>query len=109
MFFAISLVLKVLHIALCVGLVFFVLIQSSKGGGLSGAFGTGAETMFGYSQANRKLAQFTTYCAIGFFLTCLTLGLLPATKSNDRPIVTNMPEEMPVQDPLAPLTNPESN
>ena len=108
----ITILFKIIHVVLCVGLIFFVLIQSSKGGGLSGAFGGGAETLFGYSDANKKIRKFTTWCAIAFMVTSLTLGILPAQRgsqsssfTSELPI-TQAPQNVPGSAPEMPQQNP---
>ena len=65
-----------LHIAVCIGLMASILLQSGKGGGLAGTFGAGSsQTLFGGRGAATFLSRATTFLAVTFFLTSLTLGL----------------------------------
>ncbi len=62
-------------ILLSVAMVIIVLMQQSRNSGLSGAIAGGAETFFGKNKGRSieaKLAKFTKYFAIAFFI--LTLG-----------------------------------
>ena len=50
-----------IHVLVCLALVLVVLLQSSKGGGLAGAFGGGADsTVFGGRGAATVLSKATT-------------------------------------------------
>jgi preprotein translocase subunit SecG len=72
-----SIVLAV-HIVACVLLVIVVLMQSSKGGALSAAFGGGGGQIFGGRETATFLGKATTYLAVLFFLTSLSLAFLSA-------------------------------
>jgi preprotein translocase subunit SecG len=65
------------HIAVCLGLVVVVLLQSGKGGGLAGAFGGagGVGAVFGGQAAATFLTKATRYLAIAFMVTSLTLAV----------------------------------
>ena len=68
-----------IHVIACVLLVLIVLMQSSKGGGLSGAFGGGGgQTMFGGREAATFLSKLTTYLAVLYMVTSLSLAFLSA-------------------------------
>ena len=68
----------ILHVIISTGLVLVILMQSSKGEGLAGAFGgsgiTGA--VFGGRGAATFLSRATTFLAVAFFLSCLVLTIL---------------------------------
>ena len=73
--FLIALIMT-LHIAVCIALMASILLQSGKGGGLAGTFGAGqSQTLFGGRGAATFLSRATTFLAVTFFLTSLTLGL----------------------------------
>ncbi|MCJ7507173.1 MAG: preprotein translocase subunit SecG [candidate division Zixibacteria bacterium] len=67
-----------LHVIICVALIITILLQSSKGEGLAGAFGgsgiTGA--VFGGRGAATFLSKATTVLAIAFFVSSLGLSFL---------------------------------
>lgn len=69
-------IFTVIHLVACVALMISILLQSGKGGGLAGAFGGGSsQTLFGGRGAASFLSRASTFLAIVFFLTSLTLGL----------------------------------
>ncbi len=71
-----------IHLLICVGLIISVLLQSSKGEGLAGAFGGGGMTgtVFGGRGAATFLAKATTVLAISFFASAMILSFMhPST------------------------------
>jgi len=68
-----------IHVAICLGLIIVVLMQSSKGGGLSGVFGGSSQAVFGGRGAAPALVKVTSVLAITFGLSSLSLAFL-ATK-----------------------------
>lgn len=76
-------VLLAVHIFICVALIIVVLMQSSKGEGLAGAFGGGglSGAVFGGRGAASFLSKATTVLAIFFMISCMGLSLLSAGRS----------------------------
>ncbi len=73
-----------IHIVTCILLIVVVLMQSSKGGGLSGAFGgAGAGQMLGGREAATFLSRATTYLAVIFMLTSLSLAFISAGRGGE--------------------------
>jgi preprotein translocase subunit SecG len=72
--------LLIVHVFICVGLIIVVLMQSSKGEGLAGAFGGGSLTgaVFGGRGAASFLSKATTILAVLFMVSCLGLSLISA-------------------------------
>ena len=72
-----------IHLLICVGLIISVLLQSSKGEGLAGAFGGSSltGTVFGGRGAASFLAKATTILAISFFASALLLTFMSASSS----------------------------
>lgn len=69
------------HVIASLVLIFVILLQSGRGGGLSEAFGGGqTQTIFGTS-APQFLAKVTSFAAVVFLLTCLTLAIMSSKKS----------------------------
>jgi len=63
-----------LHVMVCITLILVVLLQSGKAADLAGAFGgAGSQTAFGPRGAATFLSQATTWCAIMFMVTSVTL------------------------------------
>ena len=70
--------LIVLFVLVCLFLTFVILIQSSKGGGLAGTFGGGADmgTVFGGRGAGDFLTKVTAGLATLFMVLALIMGMM---------------------------------
>ena len=68
-------ILSVLQIAICVILIFLVLMHSGKDSGLSGAFGVGSGQgpLGGGSMVERNLNRWTVFFAILFTVNAVIL------------------------------------
>jgi preprotein translocase subunit SecG len=65
----------VIHVLLCVILIFVILLQPGKDAGMGAAFGGGAATSaFGGRGAVTFLSKLTAACAVFFFITSLGLS-----------------------------------
>lgn len=80
--------LLVIHILVCIFIIFIVLIQSGKGAELGAAFGGSSQTLFGARGAATVFGKLTTAAAVVFMLTSLFLALLTA---RGRSVVTPAP------------------
>ena len=68
--------ITVVHILVCVFLIIVVLLQSGQSGDIAAAFGgMGSQTAFGPRGAATVLTKATTWCAIIFMLTSITLSI----------------------------------
>lgn len=67
--------LSIVQVAICVVLVFLVLMHSGKDSGLSGAFGVGSGQgpLGGGSMVERNLNRWTVFFAVLFFLNAIIL------------------------------------
>jgi preprotein translocase subunit SecG len=71
----VSAVLVTLHIIVCFILITVIMLQSGNAADLAGAFGgAGSQTAFGPRGAATFLSRATTWCAIVFMMTSLTLS-----------------------------------
>src|SRR6202046_5703527 len=71
-----SFVLVTLHVMVCFLLVVVIMLQSGNAADLAGAFGgAGSQTAFGPRGPATFLSQATTWCAVVFMMTSLTLVL----------------------------------
>ncbi len=69
-------VLVTLHVLVCFVLVVVIMLQSGNAADLAGAFGgAGSQTAFGPRGAATFLSRATTWCAIVFMMTSLTLSV----------------------------------
>ena len=69
----------IIHIMICLVLCLVVLLQSSKGGGLAGAFGGSGgapQQILGTRGMTTLLHKITIYCAAAFFVTSFTLFVM---------------------------------
>lgn len=72
----------VLHIIVCLFLIFIILIQSSKGAEMGAAFGGSSQTLFGSRGAATVMSKVTTITAILFMLTSLTLAIFSVRRES---------------------------
>jgi preprotein translocase subunit SecG len=69
-------ILVTLHVLVCFVLVLVIMLQSGNAADLAGAFGgAGSQTAFGPRGAATFLSKATTWCAIVFMVTSLTLSV----------------------------------
>ncbi len=81
--------LKILHVFVCCVLMFVVLLQQGRGGGLGAAFGGGAASqVFGGRGAGNILTRATAVCAAIFMLTSITLAY--RSSSQDRALTARI-------------------
>ena len=67
----------VVHIILCVFMIFVILLQPGKDAGMGAALGGGAATSaFGGRGAATFLTKLTAFCAMAFFITSLGLSFV---------------------------------
>lgn len=120
--------LDIVHIFVCAVLMFVVLLQQGKGGGMGAAFGGGATAqVFGGRGAGNILTRATAVCAAIFMMTSVSLAYL--SSSGDRALKAkavmeeqkhtsqgtarpkeSKPEEKPAEKPAdtAPAAPPEA-
>ena len=70
----------VIHVLVCLALIFIVLLQHGKGAGIGAAFGGSSQTVFGSTGAAPFLAKLTAAAAILFMVTSLGLTFLGRQK-----------------------------
>ncbi|MBI4690816.1 MAG: preprotein translocase subunit SecG [Nitrospirae bacterium] len=70
--------LLIIHVMVCIFLIFIVLIQSGKGAELGAAFGGSSQTLFGSRGAATFFSKLTTIAAIVFMLSSLSLAVVSA-------------------------------
>lgn len=64
----------IIHVFVCLVLMFIVLLQQGKGGGMGSAFGGASAQVFGGSGAGNILTKATAICAGIFMITSVTLA-----------------------------------
>ena len=79
-----SLLLIILHVAVCIALIMIVLLQSGKGADMGAAFGGGAsQTLFGSTGASTFLGKLTTVAAVVFMLTSFGLAYMSGHRTEE--------------------------
>ncbi len=68
-------VLLIIHVLISLALIISILLQSSKGGGLGGAFGGSSDTLFGGHTASSFLKKATRVLGVAFMAIALLLAL----------------------------------
>src|ERR1700736_1253457 len=106
-----SFVLVTLHVMVCFVLVIVIMLQSGNAADLAGAFGgAGSQTAFGPRGAASFLSRATTWCAIVFMMTSLTLSVKrsPVGASNIGSILeqTQKSGTAPAKPPTPPVQLP---
>jgi preprotein translocase subunit SecG len=72
-----------IHILVCLFLIIVVYLQSGQSGDIAAAFGgMGSQTAFGTRTAATVLTKATTWAAIIFMLTSITLSVFTARRSH---------------------------
>ena len=94
------------HILLCLVLILVVLVQSGKAADLAGAFGgMGSQTAFGPRGAANFLTRATTWCAVMFMLTTISM-VLTQTRARSSVGGPSVLEEAPASAPATPAETP---
>ena len=71
------------HILVCFFIIVVVLLQSGNAGDISAAFGgQGSQTAFGPRGATNALSRATTWSAVAFMITSITLSVYSSKHSN---------------------------
>jgi preprotein translocase subunit SecG len=102
----VSAVLVTLHVIVCFVLIIVIMLQSGNAADLAGAFGgAGSQTAFGPRGAATFLSRSTTWCAIVFMMTSLTLSFkrsTPETSTGSILEQTSLPGKAPAKPATAP-------
>ena len=87
----------VLHLIICLFLIFIILIQSSKGAEMGAAFGGSSQTLFGSRGAATFLSKLTTIAAVLFMVTSLSLAIFTVKKTS---VMSSVPAQETPAKPL---------
>ena len=100
-------ILMTLHVLVCFVLVIVIMLQSGNAADLAGAFGgAGSQTAFGPRGAATFLSRATTWCAIVFMMTSLTLSVkrAPTGSFSTGSILEQTQSSAPARATPAPVT-----
>jgi preprotein translocase subunit SecG len=104
--------LTIIHVIVCAFLIIVVLLQSGQSGDIAAAFGgMGSQTAFGTRTAATVLSKATTYAAITFMVTSITLSVFAARRSHHSGSVLEGTRSTPVKtapvQPKSPSPEPQ--
>ena len=103
--------ITLIHIIVCFFIIVVVLLQSGKSGDIAAAFGgMGSQTAFGPRGATTLLGKATTWSAVIFMLTSITLSIYSSRHTsgsvlrNVKPAATRTqpPSSTPQKPPVLP-------
>ncbi len=85
--------ITILHVIICLALIFIILLQKGRGAEMGAAFGGASQTLFGPGGSLSLLNKITTVLAILFFLTSISLTYMVShkkveTKIKKAPVTT---------------------
>jgi preprotein translocase subunit SecG len=84
--------LVIVHVVVCLFLIGVVLLQQGKSADLAGAFGgQGSQTAFGPRGAANLLTRLTTWSAIIFMVTSVSLTVAMTKSSTHRSVLSDVP------------------
>jgi preprotein translocase subunit SecG len=98
--------ITVIHVLVCFFLIIVVLLQSGQSGDIAAAFGgQGSQTAFGPRGSATLLSRATTWSAITFTLTSITLSIYAQKRSGSTPVLQGL---KPSQTKSQPATTPQA-
>jgi preprotein translocase subunit SecG len=99
--------ITLVHIVVCFFIIIVVLLQSGKSGDISAAFGgQGSQTAFGPRGAASALSKATTWSAVAFMVTSITLSIYASRHVGSSSVLQGMKSQptktQPAPKPAAP-------
>lgn len=95
-----------IHILVCFFIIIVVLLQSGKSGDISAAFGgQGSQTAFGPRGAASALSKATTWSAVAFMVTSVTLSVYASKHGGPGSVLQGL-KSQPAQTQPAPAPKP---
>jgi len=100
-----TILITVVHIIVCLFLIAVVLLQSGKSGDLAAAFGgQGSQTAFGPRGAASALSRATTWSAIIFMITSITLSIYASRRAGPSSVLSGVKPGQTNSRPATPAT-----
>lgn len=97
----------IVHIIVCFFIIIVVLLQSGKSGDIAAAFGgMGSQTAFGPRGAASALSKATTWSAIIFMVTSITLSVYASRHTGPASVLKDLKSEPAKSQPAAPAPQP---
>jgi preprotein translocase subunit SecG len=99
--------ITIVHIAVCLFLIIVVLLQSGKSGDIAAAFGgMGSQTAFGPRGAATILSRATTWSAIIFMVTSITLSVFASRRGVSNSVLQGVKASQTKSQPAKPAAPP---
>jgi len=99
----IMVLITIVHVIVCLFLIAVVLLQSGKSGDLAAAFGgQGSQTAFGPRGAATVLTRATTWSAVIFILTSITLSIFASRRSGPSSVLSDVKNSQTTSQPAKP-------
>jgi len=103
----VTILITVIHVIVCFFLIAVVLLQSGKSGDLAAAFGgQGSQTAFGPRGAATALSKATTWSAIIFMVTSITLSVVASRRSGPKSVLQGLSPSQTKSQPAKPAPPP---
>jgi preprotein translocase subunit SecG len=100
--------MTIVHITVCLFLIIVVLLQSGKSGDIAAAFGgMGSQTAFGPRGAATALSRATTWSAIIFMVTSITLSVAASRHAGTNSVLQGIKAAPAKTQPVAPAPAPK--
>ncbi len=95
--------ITIVHIIVCLFLIIVVLLQSGQSGDIAAAFGgMGSQTAFGPRGAATALSKATTWSAIIFMVTSITLSVYASRRSGPKSVLQGVSSQPAKSAPAKP-------
>ena len=95
--------ITIVHVIVCFFLIIVVLLQSGQSGDIAAAFGgQGSQTAFGPRGAATALSRTTTWSAILFMVTSITLSVYASRRNGPSSVLQGVKASQTKTQPTAP-------
>jgi len=99
--------ITIIHIIVCAFLIIVVLLQSGQSGDVAAAFGgMGSQTAFGPRGAATALSRATTWSAIIFMVTSITLSVAASRRTGTNSVLQGIKSSPGTSQPAKPAPAP---
>lgn len=105
-----TLLITIIHIIVCLFIIIVVLLQSGQSADIAAAFGgAGSQTAFGPRGATTVLSKATTWAAVIFMLTSISLSVFASRESHRTGSVLGGLKNTTTKSAPAPTNQPSPN
>lgn len=96
-----------IHIIVCLFIVIVVLLQSGKAGDIASVFGgAGTQAAFGPRGAANILEKATTWSAVLFMITSITLSIVASRRTSSGSVLEGLKQSKPAPTQQVPANQP---